>query len=249
MDVKDPKGKPAALLFTDIYDPDPDRKVYKDILEEIIHNLDRGSVNVYGKVHPERRLTTFFSITGSLMQYSGREITPVLPVENGHISKLFDMINSSEFKVMFKNITPGIILDLPTFNSVFINWYRPIGIIEEKKPDGLGWHSDDERSHSSDIILSMTYCEKNGERLFEMRPKNATSGYEWRCELPHQSFLFMLPGCQDKKKHQINSRKTNLAKKIITGGRLNLTFRALVNKKKLTDETCLKTEKICLEEL
>jgi len=217
---------PAALLVTDHYPADPQRTKYFDTLSEIQGDLAVGEVKVFGKIYKERRETCFYCLTNSSMDYSGRTLLPKAPVEGGIVDTLFQTINSSEFRKKFSTMIPGHPIQMPDFNAVFINWYRPPSTTGPK-PDGLGWHADDERSHASDIILSITLTEQNGERCFEMRPKKATSGCTWSRELPHQSVLLMLPGCQDSFKHRVSDRKKNLAQKTITGGRINLTFRAL----------------------
>lgn len=218
---------PAAVVLNGMFEDDPERRSYYDLLAEIRPFLSVGTVEVFGK-HEERRMTAFFSTDNCPMQYSGRELAPQKPVPGGQIDTLFRAFAMDEMKDTFRDLIDGVPIELPKFNAVFVNWYRPPAEIPEgKKPDGLGWHADDERSHNSDIIMSMTYTEQNGERVFQMRPKTATSGFTWQSELQHQSILLMLPGCQDAFKHRVSDRKTNLAKKLITGGRINLTFRAL----------------------
>ena len=216
----------AAILYEKIFDDDPEREMYYNLLDEVQSNLTVGTVEVFG-THRERRMTCSYSTTGMSFTYSGRKVEPHTPQEGGLIGILFECINHDEIKELFREISN---VELPEFNTVFINWYRPPdheSRANETKPDGLGWHADDERSHRSQIILSMTFCEKNGERFFEMRPKHLKSGCSWKYELPHQSVLLMLPGCQNAYKHRVSDRVTNSERKKITGGRLNLTFRAL----------------------
>lgn len=163
------------------------------------------------------------------MHYSGRTLEPQRPPAGGLIESFFNVFRDPSHMEMYREAAPGIELpEMGVFNAVFVNWYRPPSEKEPTdKPDGLGWHADDERSHANGTILSITFTEENGERLFQMRPKKATSGCTWQCELSHLSTLLMLTGCQDSFKHCVSDQKTNLAKKKITGGRINLTFRCL----------------------
>lgn len=219
---------PAAVLVENLFDKDPGRRTYYDLLKEIRPHLRVGTVNVFGQ-HKERRMTAFFSTGNAPMQYSGRTLKPTRPPAGGIVEALFRRLSGEETREFFRATEPRV--KLPEFNAVFVNWYRPPKAGEA--PDGLGWHADDESCHESRVILAVTYASKNGERLFRMRPKRATSGCTWEKELRHQSVLVMLPGCQQAFKHCVSSRKTNLAGKKITGGRISLTFRALRTRNKM----------------
>lgn len=116
-------------------------------------------------------------------------------------------------------------LKMPRFNAVFINKYRSpkeLAAAAIDKVDTLGWHADDEREQRiADTILSFTVCEIGGERVFELRPKKATSGVSRQVQLDSLSCFIMLPGCQNRWKHRISDRVN------VLGARYNLTFRSL----------------------
>ena len=183
-----------------------------------------------GRPCPEKRMTRLYAMTSTQMRYSGRVVTPIIPEATSQIHQLLQHINTVEFaREMTQLGLPKTVL--PHFNAVFVNWYRPPSLTTSL--DGLGYHADDETDLESDVILSLTLCPKGGERLFRFRAKRKedgsvkTSGYDWEKELENNSILVMLNRCQQQYKHTVVPRSTRLDRSKITGGRLNLTFRAL----------------------
>ncbi len=213
-----------------IYEPiffnthDNGNHVYDILLKELTPYLKQGTVKVFGEEFLERRLTAYFTSTDTSMIYSGRKLEVIKPPPNSYIETLLNKVNSIEFRKFLVERYSNDSLNVE-FNAVFINWYRPPNLIN--KPDSLGPHSDDEKYLESSIILSITYCETNGERVFRFHNKGKSTNIATEFELPDGSALLMLNGFQKKYKHSISDRKYNLNKELITGGRLNLTFRCV----------------------
>lgn len=213
---------------------------YEKILEEIKGDLGQGSVSVYGNTFQESRLTCFYSLYDSsdnmIMSYSGRTLAPKLPLPGTIIQNLLNMFQSPEFFDTLKGSYPDLtdcFQDSNRPNAVFINWYRPTSMTS--KPDGIGYHSDDETDHESDVIFSATFCPEGGERIFRFRDKNATKGFVWQKDLENGSMLIMRHGCQKMYKHSIGLLVKNLAgQRLDDKGRINITFRRIKLVKPLT---------------
>jgi ribA/ribD-fused uncharacterized protein len=200
-----------------------EESVYDVLLSECQEHLSQGNVVLYGNVHKEGRLTALFSNEEAVMKYSGRQVKPIKPKEFSYMSTLLEVISSDEFIEEISEMNPRLKGKLPNFNAIFMNWYRPP--TETKNVDSLGPHSDDEKSLTSPVILSVTFCQPKGEKLFAFHEK-PTEKIVWERELENGSGLVMLEGCQSGYKHSVSNRKTN-SKGKITGGRINLTFRQI----------------------
>lgn len=198
---------------------------YGNLLTEIYPYLRQGHTSM-GKEH---RLTCLFNSDGSIMRYAGKKQESSIPNQNSLIRQMMDYVNTDYFRN--EMMTNGINAQIPVFNAVFVNWYRPISMTEDM--DNIGFHSDSMTDMVSDIILSVTMCEDTGYRLFRFQNKfnqdgsKNTKGYCWQAELKNKDILIMLPGCQQYFKHCVPSIKKHLDGTDITGGRINLTFRAL----------------------
>lgn len=102
------------------------------------------------------------------------------------------------------------------FNCALLNYYR-------SGDDTMGWHSDDEAELGpAPVIASVSLGES---RDFRMRPKArglASSEPAFTLTLEDGSLLLMLPPTQRHWQHSLPRR----AKR---GGRINITFRQLLN--------------------
>lgn len=208
-------------------------KIYDLLLEELADYFIQGIIKLGGKIHKERRLTCYFTIlqnpnkNGGQMKYSGRILKPLSPPINSTIEYLFKLVSSEEFRVKMGKKYSRLKGIIPIFNAVFINYYRPPELTDDK-PDYLGPHSDDESYLSSQVILSITYCSENGARMFRFYGPKPSSKVYAEVELEDGDMLFMLSGCQKKYKHSVSDNKYNSKKQPIVGGRINLTFRAVI---------------------
>lgn len=199
---------------------------YSVLLNEVKPHLTQGSVKLGGNVYKEGRLTAMFSKTNAVMKYSGRTLSPIAPKRGGYLDILLDLFNEGEFRDLLTSEVQHLQGILPKFNAVFINWYRPPSETGGNM-DGLGPHSDDTSGMTSDIIVSITLCEPGGEKLFAMHDKAQGEKVVWQAELADGDIVIMLPGCQKLYKHSVSKRVTHLDRTKITGGRLNITLRAL----------------------
>lgn len=202
------------------------RSSYDILLDEVRQDLSVGVVKLYGGVHSEGRMTTLYSRENAVMKYSGRTLQPNKPKPNGYVDMILDMFSDDEFRSLLCEDHPELMSVLPRPNAAFINWYRPPSQ-NEGNMDGLGAHSDDTSGMTSDVIISITLCEPNGEKLFAMHDKSQGDTIVWQAELANGDILIMMPGCQKLYKHSVSKRMTHLNKSKITGGRLNITLRAL----------------------
>jgi alkylated DNA repair dioxygenase AlkB len=206
---------------------DENGDVYSALLEEIRPALKIGTVTVYGKNHNENRMTAMYSEVDAVMKYSNRTVERSAPVKAGYIASYLRLVNDEDFKKILCEMEPRLIGCLPNFNAVFVNWYRPPSETNGKV-DSLGLHSDDVSGMTSEVILSVTFCEAGGERLFSFHSKANEGRVVWERELENGSIVVMLKGCQRQYKHKVSDRKTHLDKSKVSGGRINLTFRALI---------------------
>jgi alkylated DNA repair dioxygenase AlkB len=205
------------------------RDVYDVLRDELQDHFSVGTIQIGGRLCNERRMTCYFTLDNkAVMRYSGRELTPIPPPRGSYLHILMVMVNDSEFRTQLAKMNPRLKDILPQFNAVFCNHYRRPD--QTDKPDSLGPHSDDETDLASDVILSFTYCEENGEKIFKFHEKFGSTKTIAEFELKNGSVLVMMPGCQRLCKHSVSDRITNLNGKRITGARINLTFRCIKTK-------------------
>lgn len=202
------------------------KRSYDLLLDEVRPHLTQGTVKLGGQMCKEGRLTAMFSRTPAVMKYSGRSVTPVVPVKGGYLDILLDLADDPDFRALMMAEVLHLQGILPKFNAVFINWYRPPSQ-SEGHVDSLGPHSDDTTGMTSDVIMSITLCEPGGEKLFAIHDKAQGEKVVWQAELADGDIVIMLPGCQKLYKHSVSKRSTHLDRTKITGGRLNITLRAL----------------------
>lgn len=202
------------------------RKVFDILEEELEPYLEQGTGKMMGQEFIENRLSCYFTTTNKQLSYSGKVMDPVKPPENSYIEDLLRVVGSEEFNIMLIERYGDIYGDqfkYINFNSVFCNLYRSPN--ETEKPDGLGPHRDKIDALSSEIILSVTYCQPGAERAFRFHEPSGKIVKE--IELPDGAALFMLTDCQKNYKHSVSTKKYNSKKELIVGRRLNLTFRCM----------------------
>jgi alkylated DNA repair dioxygenase AlkB len=183
--------------------------LYEIFDKEISPFLTIGFVKLFGSLHQERRQTTYFSLDNAIMRYSGRTLEPNTIPADSILQNMFNLVNGPNFRILMQTEYG---YEMPRFNAAFINKYRSPKELQQigtDKCDSLGWHA------------------QNGERVFEFRPKRATSGVSRQIELKNMSCLIMLPGCQARWKHRVADRVTRLDGGYVTGARYNITFRSL----------------------
>lgn len=145
---------------------------------ELLHNIpwQQDEIKVFGKIHPQPRLTAFFGDRGKTLSYSGitmqahNWIEPLLEIR-GRINSVCDS----------------------DFNTVLLNNYR-------SGRDSNGWHSDNEHYLGRNpVIASVTF---GAQRAFHLK-HNTLEVPRQKIILEHGSLLLMKGTTQHFWKHQI----------------------------------------------
>ncbi|HPF11827.1 MAG TPA: alpha-ketoglutarate-dependent dioxygenase AlkB [Flavobacteriaceae bacterium] len=140
----------------------------------------QDSIKLFGKTHPQPRLTAMYGMEGNTYSYSGITMHPK-PFEEIHFT-----IKEALEKVC--NID---------FTTVLLNLYR-------NGNDSNGWHSDDEKELGRQpTIASLSF---GADRIFQLKEK-ACSQSTFKLTLAHGSLLLMQGETQHKWLHQLPKSK------------------------------------------
>ncbi len=156
---------------------------YDELLSLLIDNIcwRQESITLYGKTHPQPRLSAWYGDNDAHYSYSGIQLKPV-----PWTSTLSDL------KARVENITGY------SFNAVLLNYYR-------NHHDRMGMHSDDEKELGRQpVIASLSLGE---ERVFVLRHKFRKDLKTIKLALPSGSLLLMKGDTQACWKHGINRQK------------------------------------------
>lgn len=148
------------------------------ILEQLSNDIpwQQDEIRVFGKTHPQPRLTALYGNEGKSYSYSNIKMQP------HPWNPLLQKIKSKVENVSDAN-----------FSTVLLNLYRD-------GKDSNGWHSDNEKELGiNPIIASVSF---GTERVFQMK-HNAISGLKQNIVLQHGSLLLMKGTTQHCWKHQI----------------------------------------------
>ncbi|WP_026976444.1 alpha-ketoglutarate-dependent dioxygenase AlkB family protein [Flavobacterium tegetincola] len=148
--------------------------LYKQLLSETPWQSD--SITLFGKTHPQPRLTAFYGADDLSYSYSNIKM-----LANAWSNALLQLKIEIEQRAS------------TTFNSVLLNLYRD-------GKDSNGWHADNEKELGiNPIIASVTL---GSERFFHLKHiKNPES--KCKIKLEHGSLLLMKGSTQHFYKHQI----------------------------------------------
>lgn len=139
---------------------------------------EQRSISLFGKTHPQPRLTAWYGDPEARYAYSGLawEPKPWLPA-------LADLRQRVEAAAGCR------------FNSVLLNLYRD-------GRDSMGWHSDDEPELGpAPTIASLSL---GAERRFRLRPRaGMMAAKPFGVDLPHGSLLLMHPPTQAEWQHAL----------------------------------------------
>lgn len=148
--------------------------LFKHLLEETPWQHD--SITLFGKTHPQPRLTAFYGGADLSYSYSNIKMSA-----NPWNSTLLELKNKIEVKAS------------TTFNSVLLNLYRD-------GKDSNGWHADDEKELGfNPIIASVTL---GSERFFHLK-HIYNPIHKCKIKLENGSLLLMKGSTQHFYKHQI----------------------------------------------
>jgi alkylated DNA repair dioxygenase AlkB len=163
-----------VIYFPNFLNPGESSELFQQLLAETPWQHD--SITLFGKTHPQPRLTAFYGAKDSSYSYSNVKMDA-----NWWTSKLLHLKNQVEKKAT------------STFNSVLLNLYRD-------GKDSNGWHADNEKELGiNPVIASITL---GSERFFHLKH---ISNPEYKCKikLENGSLLLMKGRTQHCYKHQI----------------------------------------------
>ena len=149
-------------------------ELFQKLLKETPWQHD--SITLFGKTHPQPRLTAFYGANDLSYSYSNIKMNA-----NLWTPTLLELKNKVENEAE------------TAFNSVLLNLYRD-------GKDSNGWHADDEKELGRNpIIASLTL---GSERFFHLKHKSQ-SEYKCKIKLENGSLLLMKGSTQHFYKHQI----------------------------------------------
>jgi len=147
----------------------------------------QDTITVYGKNHPQPRLTALYGNEGKPYKYSNIIMNP--HPWNATLMHIKELVDEKAGQ---------------TFTTVLLNLYR-------NERDSNGWHADNEKELGRNpIIASITLGE---ERTFQIK-HNSKKEAKQNLILNHGSLILMKEGSQIHYKHQIpkaiNSKKPRI---------------------------------------
>ena len=155
-----------------------DKKEADAIFAQLTNDIpwQQDDIRVFGKIHPQPRLTALFGNEGKPYSYSNIKMQP------HPWTLLLQKIKSYVESVSDTN-----------FTTVLLNQYRD-------GKDSNGWHSDNEKELGTNpIIASISF---GAERVFQLK-HNSIPGLKQNILLEHGSLLVMKGTTQHFWKHQI----------------------------------------------
>ncbi len=155
-----------------------DKKEADAIFVQLTNDIpwQQDDIRVFGKIHPQPRLTALFGNEGKSYSYSNIKMQP--HPWNTFLQKIKSKVES---------------VSDTNFSTVLLNLYRD-------GKDSNGWHADNEKELGSNpIIASVSF---GAERVFQLK-HNSISGLKQNILLEHGSLLLMKGTTQHFWKHQI----------------------------------------------
>ena len=172
-------------IFLDLPDADIiyypqffDKQAADIIFAELAHEIpwQQDKIRVYGKIHPQPRLTALFGNEGKSYSYSNITMQP-------HPWSLL----LQKLKTAIEKVTET------KFTTVLLNQYRD-------GKDSNGWHADNEKELGTNpVIASLSF---GAERTFQLK-HNLDKDLKKNIILQHGSLLLMKGTTQHFWKHQI----------------------------------------------
>lgn len=155
-----------------------DKKEADAIFAQLTNDIpwQQDDIRVFGKIHPQPRLTALFGNEGKPYSYSNIKMQP--HPWNPLLQKI---------KLLVESVSDT------NFTTVLLNQYRD-------GKDSNGWHADNEKELGTNpIIASVSF---GAERIFQLK-HNSISGLKQNILLEHGSLLLMKGTTQHFWKHQI----------------------------------------------
>lgn len=155
-----------------------DKKEADAIFAQLTNDIpwQQDDIRVFGKIHPQPRLTALFGNEGKPYSYSNIKMQP--HPWNPLLQKI---------KLLVESVSDT------NFTTVLLNQYRD-------GKDSNGWHADNEKELGTNpIIASVSF---GAERIFQLK-HNSISGLKQNILLEYGSLLLMKGTTQHFWKHQI----------------------------------------------
>jgi alkylated DNA repair dioxygenase AlkB len=160
--------------YPNFFDAAQSELLYNKLLSEIPWQLD--NITVFGKTHPQPRLTALFGNEGKPYSYSNIVMQP-------HPWNPILMFIKNEIETICNE----------NFTTVLLNLYRD-------GKDSNGWHADNEKELGRNpVIASVSF---GAERSFHLK-HNSIPDAKQKITLEHGSLLLMKGETQHFWKHQI----------------------------------------------
>ncbi|MFV8270850.1 alpha-ketoglutarate-dependent dioxygenase AlkB family protein [Flavobacterium sp. GT2N3] len=162
------------IYYPQFFDKEQADIIFAELLQEIPWQQDE--IRVYGKIHPQPRLTALFGNEGKSYSYSNITMQP-------HPWNLL----LQKLKMEIETIADV------NFTTVLLNQYRD-------GKDSNGWHADNEKELGMNpVIASLSF---GAERTFQLK-HNLEKDQKKSIILEHGSLLLMKGTTQHFWKHQI----------------------------------------------
>jgi alkylated DNA repair dioxygenase AlkB len=173
------------IYFPHFFDLKEADTIFEQLTNEIPWQQDE--IRVFGKTHPQPRLTALFGNEGKPYSYSNIKMQP------HPWNPLLQKIKSQVENVSDTN-----------FTSVLLNLYRD-------GKDSNGWHADNEKELGlNPVIASVSF---GAERIFQLK-HNTISNLKQNILLEHGSLLLMKGTTQHFWKHQIPKTSKTIGSRI-----------------------------------
>ncbi len=175
----------AIIYYPNFFDKKEADAIFAELKNDIPWQQDE--IRVFGKVHPQPRLTALFGNEGKPYSYSNIKMQP--HPWNPLLQKI---------KSKIENVSDA------NFTSVLLNLYRD-------GKDSNGWHADNEKELGiNPIIASVSF---GAERVFQLK-HNSIPGLKQNILLEHGSLLLMKGTTQHFWKHQIPKTSKPIGERI-----------------------------------
>ncbi|MEY4462958.1 MAG: hypothetical protein RLY98_1499 [Bacteroidota bacterium] len=162
------------IYYPKFFDKEQSDLIYTELLQDIAWQQD--NITIFGKTHPQPRLTALYGNEGKPYSYSNIKMQP--HPWNSLLQKIKYYIEE----------TTGW-----QFTTVLLNQYRD-------GKDSNGWHADNEKELGvNPIIASLSF---GSERVFQLK-HNTIADAKKSIVLEHGSLLLMKGSTQHFWKHQI----------------------------------------------
>jgi alkylated DNA repair dioxygenase AlkB len=163
-----------VIYYPHFFDKEEADIIFAELTNEIPWQQD--DIRVFGKTHPQPRLTALYGNEGKPYSYSNIKMQP------HPWNLLLQKIKSKVESVSYTN-----------FTTVLLNQYRD-------GKDSNGWHADNEKELGTNpIIASLSF---GAERTFQLK-HNSDKDQKKSIILEHGSLLLMKGTTQHCWKHQI----------------------------------------------